>query len=81
MHEDPTAIVAQDGDEEVDVDVAATTHTGPPPPSLRAMMETYMMTEAAHEQLLGGLIAEVVALRADFSEYRSAFRPPPLSNS
>ena len=49
--------------------------------SLRAMMETFMTTQAAHEQLLDGLIVEVVALRADFSEYRSAFPPPLPSDS
>nr|POE81654.1 hypothetical protein CFP56_28118 [Quercus suber] len=81
MHGDPTSDVAQDGDNEVDVDTAATTHTSPPPPSVRAMMETFMMTQAAHGQLLNGLIAEVVALRVDFSEYRSAFPPPPPSDS
>ena len=44
MHEDPTAAIAEDGDDEVNVDTAATTHTCPPPPSLRAMMETIMTT-------------------------------------
>ena len=44
MHGDPIAAIAQDGDDEVDVDIAATAHTDPPPPSLRAMMETIMMT-------------------------------------
>ena len=44
MHEDPTAAIAEDGDDEVDVDTAATTYIGPPPPSLRAMMETIMTT-------------------------------------
>ena len=39
MHEDPTATIAEDGDDEVDVDTAATTYIGPPPPSLRAMMD------------------------------------------
>ena len=48
MHEDPTAAVAEDGDDEVDVDTAATAHTGPPPASLRAIMETIMTTQAAH---------------------------------
>ena len=48
MHEDPTAAVAEDGDDEVNVDTAATTHTGPPPPSLLAMMETIMTTQATH---------------------------------
>ena len=73
MHGDPTATIAQDGDDGVNVNTTATAHTSPPPPSLRAMMETFMMTQVAHGQLLDGLIAEVAALRAEFSEYRSAF--------
>ena len=44
MNGDPIAAVAKDGDDEVDVDTAAAAHTSPPPPSLRAMMETVMMT-------------------------------------
>ena len=40
-----------------------------------------MTTQTTHEQLLDGLIAEVAALRADFSEYRSVFPPPPPSDS
>ena len=44
MHEDTITTVVEDGDDEVNVDTAATTHTGPPPSSLRAMMETIMMT-------------------------------------
>ena len=62
MHEDPIAAVAKDGDDEVDVDTAAVVHTGPPPPSLRAMMETIMTTQAAHGQLLYGFFFEVAAL-------------------
>ena len=54
MHEDPTVAVAEDGDNEVDVDTAVVAHTGPPPPSLRAMMETIMTTQAAYGQLLYG---------------------------
>ena len=54
MHEDPIAAVAKDGDDEVDVNTTAVVHTGPPPPSLRAMMETIMTTQAAHGQLLYG---------------------------
>nr|XP_023883392.1 uncharacterized protein LOC111995693 [Quercus suber] len=69
---DPTAAVADNGDDEPTI---------PPPLSLRAMMETFMTTQAAHGQLLDGLIAEVAALRAKFSEYRSAFPPPPPSKS
>ena len=45
------------------------------------MMETFMTTQAAHGQLLDGLIAEVAALRAEFSEYSSAFPPLPPSDS
>nr|POF11066.1 hypothetical protein CFP56_76580 [Quercus suber] len=70
--DDPTAAVADNGDDEPTI---------PPPPSLRAMMETFMTTQAAHGQLLDGLIADVAALRAEFSEYRSAFPPPPPSKS
>ena len=45
---------------------------------LRDMMESFMTTQAAHGQLLDELLTEVVALRADFVDYRSAFpRPPP----
>ena len=62
MHGDPTAAVAKDGDDKVDVDTATPAHTGLPPPSLRAMMETIMTTQAAHGQLLYGLLAEFVAL-------------------
>ena len=58
MHEDPTAAVSEDGDDEVDVDTAATTHTGLPPPSLRAMMETIMTTQAAYGQLLYGFFCQ-----------------------
>ncbi|XP_050248672.1 disease resistance protein At4g27190-like [Quercus robur] len=75
---DPTTAVADDG---VHADSAVAEPTVPPPLSLRAMMETFMTTQAAHGQLLDGLIAEVAVLRADFSEYRSAFPPPPPSDS
>ena len=78
---DPTAVVADDGDDEVHVDNAATEPTVPPPLSLRAMMETFMTTQATHGQLLDGLITEVATLRANFSEYSSAFPPPPPSDS
>ena len=39
MHGDPIAVVAKDGDDEVDVDTAAAAHTSPPLPSLCAMTE------------------------------------------
>ena len=81
MHEDPTAAAVEDGDDKVNVDTAATTHTGPPPPSLRAMMETIMMTQAAYGQLLYGFFAEVTALRANLVDYRCAVPPSPPSNS
>nr|POF27370.1 hypothetical protein CFP56_14487 [Quercus suber] len=54
---DPTAAVADDGDNEVHVDGAAAEPTIPPPHSIRAMMETFMTTQAVHGQLLNGLIA------------------------
>ena len=36
-HEDPTVAVAEDGDDEIAGDIAVAVHTGPPPPSLRAI--------------------------------------------
>ena len=39
MNGDPIAAVAKDGDDEVDVNTTAATYTGPPRPSLHAMME------------------------------------------
>ena len=37
MHGDHIVAVAEDGDDEVDVNTAATAHTSPPPPFLRAI--------------------------------------------
>ena len=81
MHGDPTSVVVEDGDDEVDVDTAAVAHTGPPPPSLHAMMETIMTTQATHRQLLHGLLAEVAAMRADLAHYRRLVPPSPPSDS
>ena len=81
MHEDLTAAVAEDGDDEVDIDTAAAVHTGPLPPSLRAMMETIMTTQAAYGQLLYGFFVEVATLRADLADYRRAVPPSPPSDS
>ena len=81
MHGDPTSVIAEDGDDEVDVDIADATHTGPLPPSLRAMMETIMTTQAAHGQLLYGFFAEVAALRAGLADYRHTVPPSPPSDS
>lgn len=46
----------------VDLDTTDAKLTIPPPLSLRAIMETFMMTKAAHGQLL----TEVTTLRVDF---------------
>ena len=81
MHGGPTVAIAKDGDDKVDVDTAAIAHTSPPPPSLHAMMETIMMTQAAHGQLLYGLFAEVAALQADIADYRRVVPPSPPSDS
>ena len=78
---DPTVTVSDIGDDGVHAHSIAADPTVPPPLSLCAMMETFMTTQAAHGQLLDGLIAEVAALRADFLEYSSAFPPPPPSDS
>nr|POE88541.1 hypothetical protein CFP56_48637 [Quercus suber] len=45
---DPTAAIADDSDDEVHVDSVAAEPTVPPPLSLRAMMETFITTQAAH---------------------------------
>ena len=50
------------------------------PHSLRTMVETFMTTQVAHEQLIDELLTKVATLRANFTEYKSAFSPPPLSN-
>ena len=71
VHVDPTAVVDPAGDD----DTADPTVT--PPFSIRAMMESFMTSQVAHGQLIDELLTEVVALRADFAEYRSAFSPPP----
>ena len=76
---DPTTAIAEnDVDvDEVDVETSDAKPTVPPPLSLRAMMKSFIMTQAAHRQLLDELITEVTTLRADFTEYRSVFPPPP----
>ena len=81
MHGDPTSVVAEDGDDEVDVDIADAAHTGPLPPSLHAMMETIMMTQTAHGQPLHGLLADVAAMRVDLAHYRRPVPPTPPSVS
>lgn len=81
MHGDPTSVVAEDGDDEIDVDTVDAAHTCPLPPSLHAMMETIMTTQAAHGQLLHGLLAEVGAMRADLAHYRRPVPPSTPSDS
>ena len=79
MHGHPTSVVAEDGDDEIDIDTVDAAHTCPFPPSLNAMMGTIMTTQAAHGQLLHGLLAEVGAMRADLAHYT---RPvPPFTPS
>ena len=63
---DPTAAVAEDNVDEVDVDIVDAEPIVPHSIFLCAMMETFMMTQAAIGQLLDELITEVAALRADF---------------
>ena len=68
---DPTvAVDPVGGVEDVDSTVA-------PPLSLRAMVQSIMTTQAAHGQLLDELLTKVATLRADFTDYRSSFPPPP----
>ena len=49
-------------------------------PSLCDMMETFMMTQRTHGQLLDKPITVVTALRSDFTKYRRSFPPPPPSD-
>ena len=81
MHGDPTSVVAEDGDDEIDVDIVDAAHTCPLPPSLHAMMETIVTTQAAHGQLLHGLLAEVGAMRADLAHYTRPVPPSTPSDS
>ena len=77
----PTTAVPKDDDKDdanLDADVVGPSIT---PHSLCEMMETFMMTQAAHGQLLDDLISDVVVLRADFAKYRRSFPPLPLSDS
>ena len=68
---DPTASVDPSGGaNDVDPTVA-------PPLSLRAMMQSFMTTQATHGQLLDELLTEVASLREAFAKHRSAFPPPP----
>ena len=76
---DPTTTVVEDDVDEVDVETSDVKPTIPSPLSLRAMIDSFMTTQATHRQLLDELITEVVALRVDFTEYRSAFPPPPFA--
>ena len=71
IHVDPTTTMNPTANAETD-DPTVTPHL-----SLRAMMETFMTTQAAHGQLINELLTKVVAPRADFVEYRSVFPPPP----
>ena len=48
--------------------------------SQHIMMEIFMTTQAAYEQLLDSFISDVAALRADFSKCRSSFPPPTPSD-
>ena len=78
---DLTVAIVEDGVDKVDVEIGDAEPIVPPPLSLLAIMETFMMTQAAYSQLLDELISEVAALGADFTECRSAFPPPPPSDS
>ena len=71
VHEDPIAVVDPSSDD--DIDDPTVTHFL----LLRAMMESFMTTQATHGQLIDERLTAVAALRADFAEYRSVFLPPP----
>ena len=81
MHGDPTSVVAEDGDDEVDVDTIDAAHTCHLPPSLHAIMETIMTTQTAHGQPLHSLLADVAVMRVDLAHYRRPVPPSPPSDS
>ena len=61
------------------MDPIATADPTVAPLSLRSMMETFMTTQKTHGQLIDELLTKVATLRANFTEYRSAFPlPPPI---
>ena len=70
---DPTVVVDPFGGDDVDPTITL-------PFSLRAMMESFMTTQAVHRQLLDKLLTEVVALLADFVKCRSVFPPSPFDD-
>ena len=70
IHVDP--IAAMDPNTNAETDDPTVT-----PLSLRAMMETFMTTQATYGQLINELLTEVTALRVDFAKNKSAFPPPP----
>ena len=65
-------------DPTVAVDLAVDDTTDPtvaPPLSFRAMMGTFITTQAAHRQLIDKLLTEVATLRVDFAKYMSCPEP------
>ena len=67
----------QDAAEEIHVDPIATADPTVAPLSLRSMIETFMTTQTTHGQLIDELLTKAAILRANFTEYRSAFPLPP----
>uniref|UniRef100_A0A7N2M2N4 Uncharacterized protein n=1 Tax=Quercus lobata TaxID=97700 RepID=A0A7N2M2N4_QUELO len=74
VHVDPTVSLDSASDDDTTNPIVTS------PLSLRAMMETFMTTQAAHGQLIDELLTKVAALKADFAEDRSTFPPPPPSD-
>ena len=83
-HFDPMVEVANDGVDEVDLNANGAQTADPfipPRLSLRSMLEIFMTTQVAHGQLFDELLTQMAALKTDFDKYRSAFPPPPPSDS
>lgn len=74
VHVDPITAMDPTGDDDIANPIVA------PPLSLCNIMETFMTTQVAYEQLIDELLTMVAAFRADFAKYRIAFPPPPLFN-
>ena len=83
----PSPSSTGDATAEEPVDHAANVATAdvPPPPTsddsdIRRMLETIMIVQAAHGQILVDMIDELRALRVDLAHLRRSPSPPPFDD-
>ena len=73
------------GDPSIEEFVNPTAAIDPPPSSLsnaslRSMLDTVMIVQVAHGQILVDVLAELQALRADLASARQSPPPPPFDD-